>query len=97
MKKHHEADLERALDRLLLHGAVSIVWDDLYIWFNSTRLTKVAYREILRRWEELCLETCEYSVAPKLSVLRTHNSFLTILREAIKEEEEEVVPFESWT
>ena len=97
MEKRHEMDLDRALERLALQGAVSIPWDELYFWFNADRLGKTAYREIIRRWEDLCLETWKYSKAPGLSVLRTHNSLLTLLREPFKEEDEEIVPLASWT
>src|SRR5256885_16377818 len=96
MERRNEADLERALDRLALQGSVSIPWDELYIWFNANRLGKTAYREINRRWEVLCLETSEYSKAPQLSVFKTHNSLLTILREPFKEEDEEIVLLSSW-
>ena len=97
MEKRHEADLERALDRLALQGAVSIPWDEVYLWFNADRLNTKAFRELIRRWEELCLETWKYSKAPELSVLKTHNSILTILREPFKEDKEEIVPLSSWT
>ena len=96
--RHHDADLDRALDRLYLEGAVAIPWDHLYIWFNVDRLSKGAYREILKRWEELC-SNYGYKHAPALSILRGDNWYpylLRIIREPFKGREQ-VVPFDSET
>ena len=90
MLKRHDAALDRALDRLYLEGSVAISWDDLYLWFNADRLGKNAYREILRRWEELCTITYAHADAPKLYILRTTNNFpylLRISRDAFNEKE----------
>lgn len=95
MLKHHDAELDRALDRLYLEGAVSIPWDYLYMWFNADRLGKGAHRDILRRWEELCTITYGYSSAPTLSILQGKNHLLTILREPFKGEA--IIPFVSRT
>lgn len=97
MHKRHEADLERALDRLMLQGAVSIPWDELYIWFNAERLSKAMYKEIIEHWKELCTETWQYKKVPELSVLKTNTSLLTIFREPFEEEDEEIVLLQSWT
>jgi len=96
MLKRHEADLERALDRLGLQGAISIPWDELYIWFNADRLTKSTYKEIIRRWEELCLDIWDYSKAPQLNVFKTNTHLLTIIRAPFEDEGEEIVPLESF-
>lgn len=97
MLKHHDAELDRALDRLYVQGAVAILWIDLYLWFNAHRLSKGAYREILRRWKELCTVTYGYSKAPKLSILKTSMPYLIIYRDVFKEDDEEIMPFEAWT
>ncbi len=96
MQRHHDADLYRALDRLYLEGAVSIPWDYLYLWFNTARLGKGAYRELQSRWEELCTTTYAESEAPELSVLKSKTSFMTIFRKPFNGEEE-VIPLAEWT
>lgn len=96
MQRHHEADLDRALDRLYLEGAVSIPWDYLYLWFNADRLGKGAYRELRRRWEELCTTTYAHSAAPELSILKSNTSLLTIFRKPFKGREH-VIPLAEWT
>lgn len=97
MERRHEIELKRTLDRLALQGAISIPWDELYIWFNADRLGKAMYKEIIKQWEELCTETWEYKKVPQLSVLKTSSSLLTIFREPFEEEDEEIVPLQSWT
>ncbi|SLM49237.1 protein of unknown function [Nitrospira japonica] len=79
MLQHHDTDLDRALDRLYLDGAVSIPWDHLYIWFNVDRLSKGAYREIKQRWEKRCTYY-GYKKAPALSILQGNNSYPYLLR-----------------
>ena len=97
MLKHHDADMDRFMDQLYLEGAVAFPWYKLYLMFNAARLGKNAYREIQRRWEELCTITFGYSIAPKLTY-KTTDTTLTIFREAFKEhEKEKIMPFESLT
>lgn len=91
MQRHHDADLDRALDRLYLEGAVSIPWDHVYLWFNADRLGKGAYRELQRRWEELCTTTYDHSEAPDLSILESNTNLLTIFRKPFKGQEK-VIP-----
>jgi hypothetical protein len=81
MERHHEAQLHQALDQLYIEGVTCIRWDQIYLWFNADRLSKGAYRELIRRWEELCttyghdnaptLEVFHYSGKPTLTLLRT--------------------------
>ncbi|VVE71635.1 hypothetical protein PCA31118_03930 [Pandoraea captiosa] len=54
MEKHHEAQLNQALDDLYLVGHVSIRWDYFYHWYNIDRLAKAPWRDIETRWAELC-------------------------------------------
>ena len=97
MQKHHDSDMDRFLDRLYLEGAVSFPWPRLYLMFNAERIGKNAYREIQRRWEDLCTITFGYSSAPKLTYMNTDATF-TIFREAFKEHEgEKIMPFETLT
>jgi len=79
MLRHHEAALDHALDRLYLDDAVSIEWDDPYIWFNVDRIGKNVYREILQQWVARC-EYYGYSTAPPLHLLTTTNLFPYRLR-----------------
>ena len=96
MQRHHDADLDRALDQLYLEGAVSIPWDYLYLWFNTDRLGKKSYRELQSRWEELCKTTYDESEAPELSILKSNTSILTIFRKPFRGEEE-VISLADWT
>jgi|CXWL01.1.fsa_nt_gi hypothetical protein len=96
MQRHHEAGLDQALDELYLKGAVSVSWDYLYLWFNADRLSKGAYRELQRRWDELCTITHAHSEVPELSVLKTNNSFITIIRKPFKEQEK-LISLAMWT
>jgi hypothetical protein len=96
MLAHHDADLNRALDQLAVEGSVTIRWEYLYIWFNTSRIAVGAYREILKRWEDLCTKTWEYATAPKLTVMNT-NASLVIFRDVFAEEEEKIEPLESRT
>lgn len=86
MQRRHEEDLDRALDRLYLEGAVSIPWDYLYHWFNADRLGKGAYGGLQRRWVELCKMADTRTEAPELSLLETNTS-LTIFRKPFKGQE----------
>ncbi len=95
MQKHHEAALSHALDRLGINDVVTIFWDDVYNMFNCERVAKTPYREIQRRWEELCKETWKYSTAPKLWIIEASDSVLAIYREPFKEENESAYPLES--
>jgi hypothetical protein len=95
MLKHHDAALASALERLYLGGAVSVPWDDLYMWFNVERLTKTVHREIQERWEELCTYY-GHTHAPELSILQADHAFpyaLRIVRKLFKDEK--LVPFYS--
>lgn len=96
MHRHHEADLDRALDRLYLEGTVVLLWDDLYLWFDAERLGKGAYRELQRRWEERCTKKDLHSEVPELSILKCNTSKLTIFRKPFKGHEE-LIPLAKWT
>jgi hypothetical protein len=87
MERHHETALLQALDQIFLDGATSIRKECLYLWFNQERLTVSVYREILRRWEELCTVTYRFKSAPELSVLDTGGFMLNLRRDKFKGEE----------
>ena len=96
MERHHENQLYIALDHLYGEGVVTIRWDQLYLWFNTDRLSKNAYREIIRRWEELCTVTYEHDSAPELSVIHWDGKpTLTLLREPFDGEQR--VSLSEWT
>jgi hypothetical protein len=80
MQVHHEVELLTALDELYMRGATSIRLEQLYLWFNATRLHKTAYRQILSRWHELTVDTYGHAEAPELSVLLT-GIWVTLTRE----------------
>ena len=96
MRRHHDADLDRALDQLYLEGAMSIPWDHVYLWFNADRLGKGAYRELQKRWEDLCINIYKHSVAPELSILESNTHLLTIFRKPFKGQEK-VIPLSKRT
>jgi len=78
MLRRYEDSLDLLLDRLFLDGAASVRWDDVYVWFGAERLSKGAYREMLKRWEDLCVGHHGYKVAPEVSVLGS--KYLMLLR-----------------
>jgi len=84
-----------SLDQLYLDGACSIRKECLYLWFNQERLTVGVYREILKRWEELCTVTYRFKTAPEVSVLDTGGSMLNLRRDKFKGEE--LSPLSKWT
>lgn len=89
MERHHEDQLNGALDQLYLEGTTSIRWDLLYLWFNADRLSKACFREIIRRWEELCTLTHGHVSAPQLLVLNWKDKpTLTLIRKPIDNREE---------
>jgi hypothetical protein len=95
MERHHEMQLSIALDRLYLEGATSIRWDHLYHWFKAQRLGKGSYRDIQRRWEELCTITYGHKSAPELTVLQWKDKpTLTLMRKPFSGEGNE--PFSDW-
>jgi hypothetical protein len=96
MERHHEMQLSNALDQLYLEGATSIRWDHLYLWFKATRLGRGSYRDILRRWEELCTMEYGYASAPELTVLQWKDKpTLTLMRKPFPGESSE--SFSDWT
>ena len=94
MERHHEVALSQALDEIYLDGATCIRLDHLYIWFNAARLNKNSYRELIRRWEELCTLTYGRAESPLLEVLSLKHT-LTIRRAAF--EGETLAPLTDWT
>lgn len=97
MERHHESALSDALDKLYLEGAISIPWYRVYLWFNATRLSKSAYREILARWEDLCTEKHGYDTAPELYVIDAKGRHSLNIRREMFESEEALVPLSNWT
>lgn len=94
MERHHEVALLQVLDEVYLTGAACIRWDYMYLWFNAERLNKNSYRELNRRWEELCTLTYGYVDAPPLEVLSGKHT-LTIRRAPFDGEAYE--PLTNWT
>lgn len=94
IERQHEVALYNALDQLYLEGATCIRWDHLYLWFKAKRLNKNAFREIRKRWSELCTLTYEKTSAPALEGLALDHT-LTLRRAAF--EGEEIADFADWT
>ena len=94
IERQHEVALYNALDQLYLEGATCIRWDHLYLWFKAKRLNKNAYREINKRWTELCTLTYDHPEAPVLEVLALEHT-LTLRRSAF--ENESIVALTDWT
>ena len=88
MERHHEVALMQALDLLYLTGTTSILWGQLYLWFKAERLGKNAYRTILSRWEDLCVEVYKQTEAPSIDALVTP-AYLTLVRRAFGGSKEE--------
>lgn len=59
MLKRHEDQLWARLDQLYVNGVTFIGWDEIYHWYNVTRISKTPWRDIKMRWEQL-LEEKEY-------------------------------------
>src|SRR5438309_1592865 len=87
MERHHEVQINSALEQLYLEGATSIRWDQLYLWFNAHRLSKTSFREIIRRWNELCA-LYGHPSAPELMVFHWPDKpTLTLIRKPISNKE----------
>lgn len=93
MERHHEVAMQQALDKVYLEGAACIRWDYLYLWFNAARLNKGSYRELHKRWDEVCTITHGLAAAPELSVLNGTYT-LTLMRGAFPNET--IEPLANW-
>ena len=95
MERRHEDQLINALDQLYLDGVISIRWDQIYLWLQAQRLGKASYREIIRRWEDLCTSTYGHASAPELLVFHWKDKpTLTLIRKPFDDEKQ--LPFSEW-
>jgi len=95
MERRHEDALRDALEKVMLEGAVTLRWAQLYLWFGAERLAKGSYREILRTWEEVC-KAAKRDVA-QLHALRKKKGTpyeLTLMRGPFKDEKLDL--FQTW-
>lgn len=96
MLKNREYRMDNYIDRLELEGSVAIPWAELYQIYNCERLNKNVYRDIFRRWEELCTLQLGQKTPPKLTVMTTYATF-TLFREAFSAyDDEKQTPLEDW-
>jgi|GEM_PF-4367222 len=51
-KRHRSALLGRA-EKAWLHGTSYISWDELYLWFDVTKIAKTPFRGIAEAFEEV--------------------------------------------
>lgn len=54
LEKHHDIALKAKLDDLFLTGYCFLSWNELYHWFNITKIAKAPWREIAEQWNDLC-------------------------------------------
>lgn len=53
MERRHEDLLRTRLEEVISHGYTTLLWSELYLWFQKKRLTKNDYQEVVRIWEEV--------------------------------------------
>lgn len=97
MLKHREYRIDQYIDLLELHGVATIPRPELYQIYNCERLTKIVFRDILQRWNDLCALQLGIKTPPKLTVLETWGA-LTFIRETFSaHKDEKITPIEDWT
>jgi hypothetical protein len=91
MRRDHEAKLNAALDQLFLQGSTSILWEDLYLWYNADRLSKRAYADIIDRWRAICEEYGQKpNDIPELEELQSSDTWLILRRGLFKFYQEKI-------
>jgi hypothetical protein len=53
MLKRHADQVWARLDQLYANGTTSISRGELYHWYNTQRINKAPWRDIMERWQEL--------------------------------------------
>ena len=96
MKPHHESSLLLALDQIYLEGTTSVLWSQIYLWYNAERLRKSAYADIQERWEDLWLGKHPKSEVPVLRALSLKER-LTLIRGDFTEGNQLWADFKDWT
>ena len=69
MQRRHEEMLKARLELLEIQGTCFIAWNELYVWFGQSKITKKTWREIWDMWVGLTLKEGElkedYRLDPK--------------------------------
>lgn len=95
MERVHEEQLRLTLEKLVLEAAVTLRWEQLYIWFSAERLSKGAWREIHRVWQEVCEAMGRKPSNLKILKRRKGTTYVCILaRSAFADEE--VIDITDW-
>ena len=53
MNRRHQDLLTTLLEKAYLNGVAYISWNELYLWYNITRLGAVTRRDLEDRWEDI--------------------------------------------
>lgn len=53
MEKRHESLITNRLEEILAHGAVKILWNELYLWYGAKRIAAGTYTNLQDRWKEI--------------------------------------------
>ncbi len=86
MRRDHEASLNTALDQLFLQGSTSILWQHLYLWYNTERITKRVYGDIMERWQSLCDEYEYTEDVPEIEAIQNSDTWMNLCRGLFKDE-----------
>lgn len=53
MRKEHDYELTRRLERIITDGCTFISWNELYLWYGMQKLAAGTYRDLANRWDEI--------------------------------------------
>lgn len=54
MDNIYDAQLREVLDDLYLTTSVAVPWANIYMWFQTQKITKAPYRHIQKEWDMVC-------------------------------------------
>lgn len=53
MRKDHDYELTRRLEKIITDGCAFISWNELYLWYGMQKLAAGTYRDLANRWAEV--------------------------------------------
>jgi hypothetical protein len=53
MRKEHDYELTRRLEKIITDGCVFVSWNELYLWYGMQKLAAGTYRDLANRWSEI--------------------------------------------